>query len=135
MVDYVIVGSGLFGSIFARQMTDRGASCLVLEKRNHIGGNCHTRNENGIHVHEYGPHIFHTNSDTVWNYMNRWTRFNNFVNRPKVYHEGKLYSFPINLFTLYQLWGTNTPYEAREKLNKVQIPCEKPSNLEEGMLS
>lgn len=133
--DYIIVGSGLFGSIFARQMTDRGANCLILEKRNHIGGNCFTNNKEGIHVHEYGPHIFHTNSDTVWNYMNKWTKFNNFVNRPKVCYQNKLYSFPINLFTLYQLWGTKTPKEALEKLNLVRIPCEKPNNLEEWILS
>lgn len=133
--DYIIVGSGLFGSVFARQMTDRGASCLILEKRNHIGGNCFTKNKEGIHVHEYGPHIFHTNSDIVWNYMNKWTKFNNFVNRPKVCYQNKIYSFPINLFTLYQLWGTKTPKEACEKLNQVRVPCEKPNNLEEWILS
>lgn len=133
--DYVVVGSGLFGSIFARQMTDRGASCLILEKRPHIAGNCYTKNEGGIHVHEYGPHIFHTNSDMVWEYMNRWTKFNNFVNRPKVNYKENLYSFPINLFTLYQLWGTKTPQEAEEKLKKVRIPCENPKNLEDWILS
>ena len=121
MIDYVIIGSGLFGSIFARQMTDRGASCLILEKREHIGGNCYTENTEGIHVHKYGPHIFHTNSDKVWEYMNRWTKFNNFVNRPKVNYMGKLYSFPINLFTLYQLWGMSTPKDAEKKLNEVKI--------------
>ena len=82
--DYLIVGSGLFGSIFAREMTDAGAKCLVIDKKNHIGGNCHTSNHDGIHVHDYGPHIFHTNSDMVWNYMNKWTKFNHYVNRPKV---------------------------------------------------
>jgi len=133
--DYVIVGSGLFGSIFARQMTDRGASCLILEKRSHIAGNCYTKDMGGIHVHEYGPHIFHTNSDTVWEYMNRWTKFNNFVNRPKVNYEENLYSFPINLFTLYQLWGTKTPQEAEKKLKEVRIPCENPKNLEDWILS
>lgn len=133
--DYIVVGSGLFGSIFARQMTDRGASCLILEKRHHIAGNCYTKDTGGIHVHEYGPHIFHTNSDTVWEYMNRWTKFNNFVNRPKVNYEENLYSFPINLFTLYQLWGTKTPKEAEEKLKEVRIPCENPKNLEDWVLS
>jgi len=133
--DYVIVGSGLFGSIFARQMTDKGASCLILEKRSHIAGNCYTKDMGGIHVHEYGPHIFHTNSDTVWEYMNRWTKFNNFVNRPKVNYEENLYSFPINLFTLYQLWGTKTPQEAEKKLKEVRIPCENPKNLEDWILS
>ena len=135
MIDYVIIGSGLFGSIFARQMTDRGASCLILEKREHIGGNCYTENTEGIHVHKYGPHIFHTNSDKVWEYMNRWTKFNNFVNRPKVNYMGKLYSFPINLFTLYQLWGMSTPKDAEKKLNEVKIKKENPKNLEEWILS
>jgi UDP-galactopyranose mutase len=133
--DFIIVGTGLFGSIFAREMTDKGASCLVLEKRNHIGGNCYTENIEGINVHKYGPHIFHTNSDYVWNYIKKWTEFNNFVNRPKVNYQGKLYSFPINLFTLYQLWGTKTPQEAQQKLNDVKIKIQNPSNLEEWILS
>lgn len=133
--DYLIVGSGLFGSIFARQMTDRGATCLVVDKRSHIGGNCFTRNDEGIHVHEYGPHIFHTSSSRVWNYMNRWTKFNHFVYRPKVNHKNKIYSFPINLFTLYQLWGTVTPDQAQKKLNEVKIPNKNPKNLEEWILS
>jgi UDP-galactopyranose mutase len=133
--DYLIVGSGLFGSIFARQMHDSGAKCLVIDKRNHIGGNCYTSNHNGIHVHEYGPHIFHTNSDKVWEYMNRWTKFNHFVNRPKVRHGDKVYSFPINLLTLYQLWGVSTPQEAKAKLEQVRIPISSPSNLEDWILS
>lgn len=135
MLDYLIVGSGLFGSIFARQMTDSGAKCLIVDKRSHIGGNCYTRNEDGIHVHEYGPHIFHTSSEMVWEYMNRWTKFNHFVYRPKVHHSDKVYSFPINLFTLYQLWGVCTPEEASAKLETVRIPCVNPSNLEEWILS
>lgn len=135
MYDYLIIGSGLFGSIFARQMTDRGAKCLVVDKRSHIGGNCYTRNVGGINVHEYGPHIFHTNSDTVWNYMNRWTKFNHYVNRPKVLYGDKLYSFPINLFTLYQLWGVKTPAEAHRKLQEVKVPISNPKNLEEWVLS
>lgn len=135
MYDYLIVGSGLFGAIFARQMTDAGARCLIVDKRKHIGGNCYTRDEGGIHVHEYGPHIFHTSSDRVWEYMNRWTRFNHFVYRPRVIHGGNLYSFPINLFTLYQLWGVKTPQEAHKKLQEVRVPIEIPSNLEEWVLS
>lgn len=135
MYDYLIVGSGLFGSVFARQMTDKGAKCLVIDKRDHIGGNCFTRDVGGIHVHEYGPHIFHTSSDRVWEYMNRWTKFNHFVYRPKVRYSGSIYSFPINLFTLYQLWGVSNPDEAKEKLNQVKIPIANPSNLEEWVLS
>lgn len=133
--DYIIIGSGIFGSVFAREMTDAGAKCLILEKRKHLGGNCYTKNIDGIHVHEYGPHIFHTNSEYVWNYMNRWTKFNNYVNRPKVNYQNNIYSFPINLFTLYQLWGVKTPLEANKKLNEVKINIEKPQNLEEWILS
>jgi len=135
MYDYLIVGSGLFGSIFARQMTDRGAKCLVIDKRNHIGGNCYTKDVGGINVHEYGPHIFHTSSDRVWDYMNRWTKFNHYVNRPKVHYKGELYSFPINLFTLYQLWGVKTPAEAQKKLEEVKVSIPNPQNLEEWVLS
>jgi UDP-galactopyranose mutase len=133
--DYLIVGSGLFGSIFAREMTDKGANCLVIDKRMHIGGNCYTRNVDGIHVHEYGPHIFHTNSKRIWDYMNRWTEFNHFVFRPKVLYEGSLYSFPINMMTLYQLWGTKTPIEAERKLKEVRIDIPNPQNLEDWILS
>ena len=133
--DYLIVGSGLFGSIFAREMEDAGAKCLVLEKRNHIGGNCYTKNINGINVHEYGPHIFHTDDERIWNYMNRWTKFNHFTYRPKVCYKNKLYSFPINLMTLYQLWGIKTPREAQLKLDEVKSCIKSPSNLQDWMLS
>jgi UDP-galactopyranose mutase len=133
--DYAIIGSGLFGAIFAREMTNQGAKCIIFEKRNHIGGNCYTKNIEGINVHSYGPHIFHTNSDYVWEYMNKWTTFNNYINRPKVFYKNNLYSFPINLFTLYQLWGTTNPNDAAQKLNSVKIKIENPSNLEEWILS
>jgi UDP-galactopyranose mutase len=133
--DYLIVGSGLFGSVFAREMTDKGAKCLVIDKRNHIGGNCYTENKDGIHIHKYGPHIFHTNSDRIWQYMNRWTSFNHFTYRPKVNYQNKLYSFPINLFTLYQLWGVTTPAAARERIEQEKMYIENPSNLEEWILS
>jgi UDP-galactopyranose mutase len=133
--DYIIVGSGLFGSIFARELTDSGANCLVIEKRNHIGGNCYTFNNNGINIHKYGPHIFHTSNEIVWNYINKFTKFNHYTNRTKVFYKGNLYSFPINLFTLYQLWNVITPEEAIKKLNQVKIKINNPSNLEEYALS
>ena len=133
--DYVIVGSGLFGSIFAREMVDFGRSCLVLERRGHIGGNCYTREERGIHVHQYGPHIFHTESDKVWRYMNRWTTFNDYTHKVRVNYRDRLLSFPINLITLRQLWGGTTPEEAERKLQEVRIDIDSPQNLEEWILS
>lgn len=133
--DYIIVGSGLFGSIFARELTDAGFKCLVIEKRNHIGGNCYTEDVEGIHVHRYGPHIFHTSDKNVWDYMNKFCEFNNFVNRPKVSYKDNLYSFPINLFTLYQLYGVKTPSEAKKKLEQSKVNIDNPTNLEEWILS
>jgi UDP-galactopyranose mutase len=135
MYDYIIVGSGLYGSIFAYEATKKNKKVLVLEKRNHIGGNCYTENIEGINVHKYGPHIFHTNDEKIWNYINRFAKFNNYINRTKVNYEDNLYSFPINLFTLYQLWGVKTPKEAQEKLEQVKIKNDNPQNLEEWILS
>jgi UDP-galactopyranose mutase len=133
--DFLIVGAGFFGATFARQATDLGYSCLILDKRTHVGGNCYTENNNGIHVHKYGPHIFHTNSDQVWKFINQWASFNSYVHRPKVNHKGNLYSFPINLFTLHQIWGVNTPEEAKNKLEEVRVPISNPQNLEEWIIS
>jgi UDP-galactopyranose mutase len=133
--DYLIVGSGLFGSIFARQMTNYGKKCLIVEKRNHIGGNCYSENIGGIHACQYGGHIFHTNSQKIWDYMNRWSTFNNYVNRVKTWSDGKLYSLPINLFTLYQVWGISNPIEAKKKLDSVRVKIDNPSNLEEWAIS
>ena len=133
--DYLIVGSGLFGSVFAREMTDKGAKCLVIDKRNFVGGNCRTTDVNGIHVHEYGPHIFHTSSKRIWDYVNKYANFNRFVYRPKVIYKNKLYSFPINLMTLYQIWDVKTPEEAQKKINSVKKNIENPKNLEEWIVS
>ncbi|MFG0262055.1 MAG: UDP-galactopyranose mutase [Novipirellula sp. JB048] len=135
MYDYVIVGAGFFGSVFARQMTDAGAKCLVIEKRSHIAGNCYTQDVGGIHVHQYGPHIFHTNNERVWEYVNRFARFSRFSYRPKVNYRGRMLSFPINLNTLNQLWGVRTPQEAKQRLEAERIPIENPANLEEWILS
>ena len=133
--DYLIVGSGLFGSIFANEVTKAGAKCLVIDKRSHIGGNCHTTNVDGIHVHDYGPHIFHTNNKPIWDYMNSIVPFNNFINRPKVKFKDRIYSFPINLMTLNQIWGVKTPEEAAKKLKEIKIKIDNPKNLEEWCLS
>ena len=138
--DYVIVGAGIFGSVFAREATDAGKKCLILDKRNHIAGNCYTNaclSESGeaIHAHAYGPHIFHTNNERIWNYANKFCKFNNFVNRPKVNYKDNIYSFPINLFTLYQLWGVKTPEEAKLILESKKIKIQNPNNLEDWVLS
>lgn len=135
MYDYLIVGSGLFGSTFAYEATKRGKSCIVLEKRAHIGGNVYTREDSGIHIHEYGIHVFHTSNKEIWDYVNQFAKFNNFINRPRVNYKNKIYSFPINLLTLHQLWKVNTPEEAINKLNDSKIKIDNPSNLEEWCLS
>jgi len=133
--DYTIVGAGLFGSVFAREMTDRGFKCLVVDKRNHIGGNCYTKKNNNIDMHVYGPHIFHTSNEKIWKYINKFSEFNHFTYRPKVKFKDKIYSFPINLFSLYQIWNVKTPEEAKKKLQEVKIKIDNPSNLEEWVLS
>jgi UDP-galactopyranose mutase len=125
----------MFGAVFAQQMVEKGKTVLVVEKRGHIGGNCYTEELENIHVHKYGPHIFHTSDEKVWEYVNRFAEFNHFVNRPKVIYKGKLYSFPVNLMTLYQLWDVTTPAEAKRKLEKVAIRTSKPQNLEEWVLA
>lgn len=133
--DYLIVGSGLFGSIFAREATDAGKKCLVIEERNHIGGNCYTEEKDGINIHVYGPHIFHTDDKRIWDYVNRFSEFNNYKHSPKVKNGERIYSFPINLFTLYQLWGVTNPQEALEKIKSSALPIKNPKNLEEWVLS
>ncbi len=133
--DFLVVGCGMFGAVFAQQMFERGKKILVIEKRRHIGGNCYTEDIQGIQVHKYGPHIFHTSDESVWQYVNRFSEFNHFVNRPKVMYRDRLYSFPINLMTLHQLWGVTSPAQARRKLEEVTIPNGNPQNLEEWILS
>ncbi len=133
--DYLIVGCGLFGSVFAEQMMAQGKKVLIIDKRPHIGGNVFTETREDINIHVYGAHIFHTSNETVWRYVNRFATFNHYVNRPKVHYQGKIYSFPINLMTLYQLWGVQTPAEAERVLAEKRIPIEHPNNLEEWILS
>lgn len=135
MYDYLIVGAGLFGAVFAERAMSRGKKVLVIDRREHIAGNCYTEQRHGIETHVYGPHIFHTNSEKIWQYVRQFSEFNNFVNRPKVNHYDMIYSFPINLFTLYQLWGVSTPEAAREKLETVRLKIDNPQNLEDWALS
>jgi UDP-galactopyranose mutase len=134
MKSYLIVGAGLFGSVFAREMTDRGHKCVVIDKRNHIGGNCYSEAIDGIECHKYGPHVFHTNDPLLWSYINQFSSFNNY--RLRMYHlfKNEMFSFPINLLTFRQFWGITTPDAAKEKLRQVRIPCDNPSNLEEWCL-
>lgn len=133
--DYLVVGCGLYGAVFAQQSHIRGKKVLVIDKRDHIGGNCYTEEIEGINVHKYGPHIFHTNNKKVWDYINQFAEFNQFINRPKVKNGDKVYSFPINLMTLYEIYGVTTTKEAKEKLKEVVVHIDKPQNLEEWIIS
>ena len=135
MYDYVVVGSGLFGSTFARIAAEHHNRVLVIDKRDHIGGNCYTEKVEDINVHKYGPHCFHTNNEEVWTFLNRFTTFNNFRCHTKVRYGQRTFSFPINLMTLDQLWGVTSPAEAVAKLNSVKVPIANPANLEEWILS
>jgi UDP-galactopyranose mutase len=135
MYDYLIVGSGLWGSTFAYEMNRIGKKCLIIESRNHIGGNCYTEKRDGINIHTYGPHIFHTNDEKIWKWINQFSDFNNYRHSPRVFYNDKIYSFPLNLMTLYQLWNVSNPQAAIEKLSQVIIPCENPDNLEDWILS
>jgi len=133
--DFLIVGAGLFGSVCARQLVDAGYKCLVVDKRNHIGGNCYTENVNGINVHKYGAHVFHTKNIGIWNFVNGFCEFNNYIHEVKVNCKNKLYPFPINFFTLHQLFGISNPSEIIKKLNEKRIEIKNPQNMEEFMLS
>lgn len=136
MYDFLIVGSGLYGSIFAREATDKGYSCLVIDKRDHIGGNVYTENIEGINVHKYGAHIFHTNNKAIWDYLNRFIEFNRFTNSPVANYKGELYSLPFNMYTFNKMWGVITPDEAKAKIEKQRKEItEEPRNLEEQAIS
>ena len=133
--DFIIVGAGFSGAVFARELTNKGKKVLFIDKRNHIGGNCYTESQLGINIHQYGPHIFHTDNKHTWDYIRQYADFNHFVHRPRVSYKNKIYSFPINLLTLNQLWGVTTPEQAQQKLDEVKIPIINPNNLEEYALS
>lgn len=132
--DYLIVGCGLFGATFARLATDAGRRCLVIDRRHHIGGNCYTENHHGINVHVYGAHIFHTSNQAVWTFVNRFADFNNYINSPKAFSKGKLYSLPFNMNTFYELWRVHTPDQAKSIIESQRFKGE-PRNLEEQALS
>lgn len=136
MYDYLIVGAGMFGATFARLATDAGKRCLVIDKRAHIAGNCYTEEAEGIHIHTYGPHIFHCNDTEIWSFVNRFAAFNNFRNAPIAMHGGKAYSLPFNMYTFNQIWGVTTPDEALAKIESQRLKLTRePANLEEQALA
>lgn len=131
MYDYLVVGAGLFGSVFANRCADSGKSVLVIDKRDHIGGNCYSEKINDIDVHKYGPHIFHTSSDRVWRFVNQFSNFNQYVYSPVANYKGKLYNLPFNMWTFYQLWGVRSPQEAKDKIESQKLVVRKPKNVED----
>lgn len=135
--DYLIVGSGLFGSVFAYEANKRGKKCLVIDRRSHIGGNIYTEKIEDINVHKYGAHIFHTSDKTVWEYMNRFAEFNNYINSPVAVYKDELYNLPFNMNTFSKMWGIRTPAQAKEIIEKqiADLHITEPKNLEEQALS
>lgn len=135
--DYLVVGAGLFGSVFSHEMKKNGKSCLVIDKRGHVAGNIYTSLKRGIHIHEYGAHIFHTSNREVWEYMNRFAEFNHFINSPMAVYKDEIYNLPFNMNTFSRLWGVKTPREAEAILRKQteEKRTEAPRNLEEQALA
>lgn len=134
--DYLIVGAGFFGAVFAREATNLGKTCLVIDKREHIGGNCYTELVEGIPVHRYGAHIFHTSNREVWEYVNRLAEFNNYVNSPIANFNGEIYNMPFNMNTFSRLWGISTPAEAKAIIDSQRGDVTgEPQNLEEQAIS
>ena len=131
--DYLIVGSGLFGSVFAHEMNKKGKKCLVIDKNSHIGGNVYTENIEGINVHKYGAHIFHTDNKEIWEYVNQFAEFNRYTNSPVANYKGEIYNMPFNMNTFNKLWGVFTPKEAKVKIEEElkSTNIDEPKNLEE----
>lgn len=135
MYDYLIVGAGLFGAVFAFEAKKRGKKCLVIDKRDHIGGNIYTEKIAGINVHKYGAHIFHTNDKEIWDYVNQFVEFNRYTNSPIANYKGEIYNLPFNMNTFNKLWGVVTPEEARRKIEEQKMNITSPKNLEEQAIS
>ncbi|MDD7220222.1 MAG: UDP-galactopyranose mutase [Clostridia bacterium] len=135
--DYLVVGSGLYGSVFAHEAYQAGKRCLVIDKRDHVGGNIYTENIHSINVHKYGAHIFHTNKKEIWNYINRFAVFNNYINSPVAVYKDELYNLPFNMNTFSKLWGLKTPEEVKKKIAQQieELNIKEPHNLEEQALS
>jgi len=135
--DYLIVGAGLFGTTFAYEATKRGKECLVIDRRSHIGGNVFCENVEGINVHTYGAHIFHTSDKEIWDYVNQFAEFNRYTNSPIANYRGEIYNLPFNMNTFNKLWGVLTPQEARDKINQQRLESniKEPKNLEEQAIS
>ena len=137
MYDYLIVGAGLYGAVFARELTRLGKSCLVIDRRDHIAGNVYTETVSGINVHKYGAHIFHTSDKEVWDYVNQFAEFNHYINSPIAVYKDELYNLPFNMNTFSRMWGVRTPAEARAKIAQqvAELNITDPQNLEEQALS
>lgn len=129
--DYLIVGSGMYGAVCARELTDAGYKVLVIDKRNHIGGNCYTENKDGINIHAYGPHIFHTSNEEVWKWINQYAEFNNFKLNPVANYKGEIYTLPFNMWTFSKLWNITHPDEAKKIIEEQSSHIKEPRNLEE----
>jgi UDP-galactopyranose mutase len=129
--DYLIIGSGFFGSICANELNKKGFKVLVIEKRNHIGGNCFSLERDGIHIHNYGPHIFHTTNEEVWKWINQYAEFNNFIYSPVANYKGEIYSLPFNMWTFSKLFRISKPEEAKRIIEKESEEINSPKNLEE----
>ncbi len=133
--DYLIVGAGLYGSVCARQLTEAGKKVLIIDKRDHIGGNCYTEKIENINVQKYGAHIFHTSNEKVWAFVNKFIKFNNYKHAVIASYKDKIFSLPFNMWTFNQLWGVNTPEEATKKIEEQRLKIDNPKNLEEQALS
>ena len=135
--DYLIVGAGLFGAVFAHEAGKKGKKCLVVDRRNHIGGNIYTEEIEGIQVHRYGAHIFHTSNKEVWEYVNRFAEFNHYINSPIAVYKDELYNLPFNMNTFSKMWNIKTPAEAKEIIDRqiADLGITEPANLEEQALS